>query len=108
MNHIKKNMTLKEIVNTYPETIEFFNSKGFKGLNNKTLLNTIGKITIQKALEAKKINVNTFLELLNDIIEQDRNSEDVNLDKKINDEDAISVMGLLPCPVKNPLLEGLQ
>lgn len=108
MNHIKKEMTLKEIVNTYPETIEFFNSKGFKGLDNKTLLNTIGKITIQKALEAKKINVDTFLELLNDIIEQDRNSEDVNLSKKINDEGAVSVMGLLPCPVKNPLLEGLK
>ncbi|WP_028854843.1 ABC transporter substrate-binding protein [Psychrilyobacter atlanticus] len=108
MNHIKKEMTLKEIVNTYPETVEFFNSKGFKGLDNKTLLNTIGKITIQKALEAKKINVDTFLELLNDIIEQDRNSEDVNLSKKINDEGAVSVMGLLPCPVKNPLLEGLK
>jgi len=108
MNHIKKEMTLKEIINTYPETIEFFNSKGFKGLDNKILLDTIGKITIQKALEAKKINVDTFLELLNDIIEQDRNSEDVNLDKKINDEDAVSVMGLLPCPVKNPLLEGLK
>lgn len=108
MNHIKKEMTLKEIVNTYPETIEFFNSKGFKGLDNKTLLNTIGKITIQKALEAKKINVDTFLELLDDIIEQDRNSEDVNLNKKINDEGAVSVMGLLPCPVKNPLLEGLK
>ena len=108
MNHIKKEMTLKEIVNTYPETVEFFNSKGFKGLDNKTLLNTIGKITIQKALETKKINVDTFLELLNDIIEQDRNSEDVNLSKKINDEGAVSVMGLLPCPVKNPLLEGLK
>ncbi|UUV19425.1 ABC transporter substrate-binding protein [Fusobacteria bacterium ZRK30] len=108
MNHIKKEMTLKEIVNTYPETVEFFNSKGFKGLDNKTLLNTIGKITIQKALEAKKINVDTFLELLNDIIEQDRNSEDVNLNKKIDDEGAVSVMGLLPCPVKNPLLEGLK
>jgi len=108
MNYIKKEMTLKEIVNTYPETIGFFNLKGFKGLNNKTLLNTIGKITIQKALEAKKINVDTFLELLDDIIEQDRNSEDVNLNKKINDEDAVSVMGLLPCPVKNPLLEGLK
>ncbi len=52
--------------------------------------------------------MDTFLELLNDIIEQDRNSEDVNLNKKINDEDAVSVMGLLPCPVKNPLLEGLK
>lgn len=108
MDYIKKEMTLKEIVNTYPETIEFFNSKGFKGLDNKNLLNTVGKITIQKALEAKKINVDTFLELLNDIIEQDRNSEDVNLSKKINDEGAVSVMGLLPCPVKNPLLEGLK
>ncbi len=55
MKYIKKEMTLKEIVNTYPETVEFFNSKGFKGLDNKTLLNTIGKITIQKALEAKKL-----------------------------------------------------
>jgi ABC-type Fe3+ transport system substrate-binding protein len=108
MNYIKKEMTLKEIVTAYPETIEFFNSKGFKGLDNKSLLNTIGKITIQKALETKKISVETFLELLNDIIEQNRNSEDVNLSENIQNEDAVSVMGLLPCPVKNPLLEGLK
>ena len=54
MNYIKKEMTLKEIVTTYSETIEFFHSKGFKGLDNENLLNTIGKITIQKALKAKK------------------------------------------------------
>ncbi|MCK5779773.1 MAG: ABC transporter substrate-binding protein [Psychrilyobacter sp.] len=108
MNYIKENMTLKEIVTTYPETMDFLNSKGFKGLDNKALINTIGKITIGKALETKKINVETFLELLNDIVEQDRNSEDVNLSKNIKDEGAVSVMGLLPCPVKNPLLEGLK
>jgi len=108
MNYIKKEMTLKEIVTTYPETIEFLSSKGFKGLDNQSLLNTIGKISLQKALETKKINVETFLELLNDIIEQNRNSEDVNLSENIVEEDAVSVMGLLPCPVKNPLLEGLK
>jgi ABC-type Fe3+ transport system substrate-binding protein len=108
MKYINKDMSLKEIVTNYPETVEFFISKGFKGLDNESLLNTIGKISLEKALETKKINIETFLTLINDIVSQKRDSEDVNLIEKINEDNGISVMGLLPCPVKNPLLEGLK
>lgn len=108
MNYVKKEMSLEEIVTTYPMTLDFFQSKGFKGLDNPTMLKTIGKISLEKALIAKKVNLDIFIQLLNEIIEQSLNSEDVNLNENLKTEDGISIMGLLPCPVKNPLLEGLQ
>ncbi len=107
MNYIKKEMTLKEIISTYPETLDFFISKGFKNLDNQSLLNTIGKISLQKSLESKKMNVDTFLELINNIIAQNKEFGEVGMSNTSN-ESNISVMGLLPCPVKNPLLEELK
>lgn len=108
MKYLDKNMTLTEIVEKYPETIDFFASKGFKGLEDDNIRKKVGMLKLGMALSMKKMNVESFLEMLEEIISQNRNSVDVNLNKNEKFEDGISVMGLLPCPVKNPLLEALQ
>lgn len=108
MKYLDRNMTLNEIVEKYPETIDFFGSKGFKGLDNEALRKKVGNLKLSMVLSMKKINVDSFIAMLEEIIEQNRDSADVNLNTNEKFEDGISVMGLLPCPVKNPLLEGLQ
>ncbi len=108
MKYLDKNMTLNEIVEKYPETIDFFASKGFKGLEDESIRKKVGMLKLGMALSMKKMNVESFLEMLEEIISQNRDSADVNLNKAEKFEDGISVMGLLPCPVKNPLLEALQ
>ena len=108
MKYLDKSMTLNEIVEKFPETIDFFTSKGFKGLDDEALRKKVGTLKLSMALSMKKINVDSFMGMLEDIIEQTRNSADVNLNTSEKFEEGISVMGLLPCPVKNPLLEGLQ
>lgn len=108
MKYLDKNMTLTEIVEKYPETINSFASKGFKGLEDDNIRKKVGMLKLGMALSMKKMNVESFLEMLEEIISQNRNSVDVNLNKNEKFEDGISVMGLLPCPVKNPLLEALQ
>lgn len=108
MKYLDKNMTLNEIVEKYPETIDFFASKGFKGLEDEGIRKKVGMLKLGMALSMKKMNVESFLEMLEEIISQNRDSVDVNLNKAEKFEDGISVMGLLPCPVKNPLLEALQ
>ncbi len=108
MKYLDRNMTLNEIVEKYPETIDFFASKGFKGLEDESIRKKVGTLKLGMALSMKKMNVESFLEMLEEIISQNRDSADVNLNKAEKFEDGISVMGLLPCPVKNPLLEALQ
>jgi len=108
MKYLDKNMTINEIVEKYPETIDFFTSKGFKGLEDENLRKKVGMLKLGMALSMKKMNVESFIGMLEEIISQNRNSADVNLNTNEKFEDGISVMGLLPCPVKNPLLEALQ
>lgn len=108
MKYINENMTILEICEKYPESIEFLESQGFKNLKTESVKNLLGKLSLKNALISKKINTETFLEMLNEYILQNRESEDItikNLDIK-NEE--ISVMGLLPCPIRIPLLEGFN
>lgn len=111
MKYINENMTILEICNNYPETIEFLTSKGFKNLDNQTVRNTIGKVTLKNALALKKINAETFVEILNEFISQNRDSADITMNKKETkekSENEITMTGLLPCPIRIPMLEGMK
>ncbi len=111
MKYINENMTILEICNNYPETIEFLTSKGFKNLDNETVRNTIGKVTLKNALSLKKINAETFVEILNEFISQNRDSADITMNKKETkekSENEITMTGLLPCPIRIPMLEGMK
>lgn len=111
MKYINENMTILEICNNYPETIEFLTSKGFKNLDNETVRNTIGKVTLKNALALKKINAETFVEILNEFISQNRDSADITMNKKETkekSENEITMTGLLPCPIRIPMLEGMK
>ena len=49
--------TLFDIMDRYPEALDFFISNGFEQLKNKQMLNIMGKtIKLEMALKAKKIN----------------------------------------------------
>jgi len=105
---INENMTIDEIVTLYPETLDFFESQGFKGLDKEETRAMLGKVSLKMALTMKKINVDTFLENINNIVEINRDSEDVTLNENIKKEDGLNIMGLLPCPVRVPLLEAVK
>lgn len=96
---IKKNMNLNEIIIKYPETIEILKNNGFKGLDNQVVLEKLKEITLEEALKLKKINIDSFLILL---------EESIGEDKVLEDKNTITLTGLLPCPVRTPLLEKFQ
>lgn len=108
MQYINENMTILEICEKFPETIEFFKSKGFKNLDNNLILKTVGKITLKNALSMKKINVETFVNILNELINQNKNSVDITMNENKKEENEITMMGLLPCPIRIPLLEAMK
>jgi len=102
---------LHTICSKYPETIAIFVSKGFKQLADDTKRELFGKsITLEMALKLKKINLEVFSNLLFDTIVQARNQEDSSLNTQSEEKssDSIKIQGLLPCPVRIPLVEGID
>ncbi|GKX31194.1 hypothetical protein SH1V18_36740 [Vallitalea longa] len=101
--------SLYDITELYKETIDLFVSIGFENMVNENQRKTFGKtITLETALKLKKINIDVFTKNLMDVIEHNRigNSEENNYMQK---EDAdIKIEGVLPCPVRIPLMEAFN
>ena len=108
MAYINENMKLNEILEKFPETSSFFASKGFKGLDKAESRKVAGNISLKMALTAKKINSKTFINALEEFIDTTRNSSDVTLAQDVKQDGAINATGLLPCPVRIPLLEAFK
>ena len=100
-----ENEKIIDILNKYPETIEFFINKGFDKLKNEKDKETLGKLSLNLILKSKGISVEGFSQMLDDFIELSRNSADITLNEKTKRTKGVKVVGLLPCPVRVPLLE---
>lgn len=105
---VNKDMSLYDLISTYPETKDVLKNNGINGLDNKEILEKLKEITIEKAMELKKINVDTFMELLEESIKIKRDVSDITMEDRKVKKDGLSLTGLLPCPVRLPLLEKLK
>jgi ABC-type Fe3+ transport system substrate-binding protein len=109
--YFKENDTLLSIAEKYPETIDVFVSQGFDHMGDETKRQKFGSaITLKTALSLKRINFTTFTDLLSDRIDQTRNQVDsaLNTAEKVKGEGDLQVEGLLPCPVRIPLVEKIE
>jgi len=102
--------SLFTITNNYPETIDIFVSKGFPQMGDKEQREKFGKIvTYEQAIKLKKMDLNTFTELLLSTIKTKRETVDVTYKEKNDMTDKkIKIQGLLPCPIRIPLLEKFE
>lgn len=99
-----------DITEKYPETLDIFVSNGFEQLKNESMRKMMGKtISLEMACLTKRINLELFEQKLVESIEQNRIFVDESLasPKKFEDGE-IRIDGVLPCPVRIPLLEGLN
>ncbi|WP_300343619.1 ABC transporter substrate-binding protein [Fusobacterium sp.] len=108
MKYIDENMSVLEICKKYPESIDFFELKGFKKLKDENILKIMGNLTLKSVLLTKKIDAKIFVEFLNEYIDNSRKNVDITMVEKEITSQEISVMGLLPCPIRIPLLEGFN
>lgn len=106
--YFKETDKIIDIINKYPETLEFFISKGFEQFESKVALNMGGKLSLSLALKSKGISLDGFCQLLDEYIELGRDSADITMNKRNKTEEGINILGLLPCPVANPILEKLK
>lgn len=108
MTKINLNETLYNLIEKYEDTKILLEANGFQITDE--LLNGVGKtLTLDIALSSRKINKEVFVSQLENAI--NNSIEDVDATLKTNTvktEADITVQGVLPCPVRVPLLEGFE
>lgn len=100
---ITKTQNIQEILSRYPDLKDTFEVNGFKGLDNEMILKQLSKLTLEQVLQNKGIGVDVFVSMLNDQVSEEQ--IDVTLQKATSNDGNIDIIGLLPCPVRIPLLE---
>ncbi len=106
---INGNMTVLELSQKHPEAFSLFISKGFDNFKQATVLNTAGKfLKLETAIKQKNYDIETFINSLNEIDSNNDAKVDITLRDKQTEGGDITVKGLLPCPVRLPLLEAID
>ncbi len=100
--------TLFDIAESHPETIPVFTSNGFPQMADKAKRETFAKtISLSSALLLKQMDLEAYLRLLEEAVNSHNDSADITLGQteSESDEKNLKVVGLLPCPVRLPLME---
>ena len=97
---IDQDATLYDITEKNPETIPVFSSNGFPHMADPVQRSSIGStITLKTALLLKQINTEAFIRLLDEAIRR------AGENREVTREGALNIVGLLPYPVRLPLME---
>lgn len=100
---IKADMTVLDIINSYPSLLDVFVANGFPNFAERKNLETAGKfLKLSTALKTKGYDIETYIRLLEDKLKTDENYKTFTKKEKNSD---IKIVGLLPCPVRIPLQE---
>lgn len=102
---ITKNTVIKDIIDYDKSIVDIFNNHGFRGLDNPHVLKQIGQNTLEELLHSKGKSVDVFIELLEEAMTP--TNIDVTLQGSTNTGE-YRILGLLPCPVRIPLLESFN
>jgi ABC-type Fe3+ transport system substrate-binding protein len=109
IQQIHKDMTVKELLVLHPETLEVLVANGFDNLKDpKVLAGVGGFLKLERAAQTKSYNLDNFLGLLQQKVEEQHQQVDVTMKQTLKEESEITISGLLPCPVRLPLLEGFS
>ena len=97
--------TLFQITENYTEALDLLVSLGFDNLKDEDKRRSLGKIiTIGDSLKSKGISLNAFREQLEERISLSDHTEKADSDGS----EIIHMAGILPCPVRIPLLETFE
>ncbi|SMB81212.1 ABC-type Fe3+ transport system, substrate-binding protein [Desulfonispora thiosulfatigenes DSM 11270] len=102
--------SLFDITQKHPEVIDLFVSIGFENMKDPVQRELVGKsISLEIALKLKKINLEVFTDRLVEAIEQKKDASNMNIGKSEENTKAdINIQGVLPCPVRIPLMESFS
>lgn len=106
---IHKDMSVKELLELYPETLDVLVANGFENLKDpKVLAGVGGFLKLERAAQTKQYDLDNFLGLLQQKVDEQQHQVDVTMKTTQQENSDIRISGLLPCPVRLPLLEGFN
>ncbi len=101
MKYFETSDSLYNITEKYPETRKVFLENGFPQLADEEKRKTFGSaLQLDIALSLQQIDEKMFVDMLHAAIENSENGKGTRADLRLK--------GLLPCPVRLPLQEGLD
>lgn len=105
---ITEKSLVKDILDTYPETLDVFIVNGFKFNSSKDLIDAIGKrIMLKTVLTIKDINIDLFIRDLNERIAK-AEEERKYLLEDFNYGDKLDLYGNTICPLRFTLKDKLE
>ena len=106
---LDKTMTIQQVTQAWPCTLDVLVANGFDNLKDASVRAAVGRVlTLERAAGMKGYAVETFMGLLQQRIDEVAQQADVTMKQTERATSDISVAGLLPCPVRIPLLEGFD
>ncbi len=106
---LNKDMTIKDVLNNWPETLDVFIANGFDNFRDDKQRNAVAPyLKLERAAQMKNYDLDNFLTLLRDQIALSSHQADITMKKTDHHDGDIRVAGLLPCPVRLPLLESFD
>lgn len=106
---LNKDMTVKAVLDRWPETLDVFIANGFENFKNKQQREAVGTyLKLERAAQTKNYDLDNFLGLLQEKIDEKQNQADVTMKTTQKSDSDVNICGLLPCPVRLPLLEGFD
>jgi ABC-type Fe3+ transport system substrate-binding protein len=103
---IKKEMTIGEIIKKYPSSVNILKSKNINGFEDNSKSALLNKLTLEMVAKTKKINPELLVEALN--FSFDGYDADITAENREYKAGGTDIAGLLPCPVRLPLLEAFK
>lgn len=116
MSTIQPSMTVFEVTEQHPATIEIFVEHGFPKLRDAALRRAQGRaLTVEAAAKLRKLDLEALLGKLRAAARAEAAGQgdvtlgaDAGAELRLLPEGDLRVSGLLPCPVRLPILEALQ
>lgn len=110
---IEPEMTIFEVTERYPQTIQVFVDAGFPKVQDPDKRRVMGKsLTIQSAAKLRKLDQHELINRLTEAVQTDATQQDVTLaessEMTLLPQGDLRLSGLLPCPVRIPILEAVQ
>jgi ABC-type Fe3+ transport system substrate-binding protein len=101
--------TILEIVTRYPDTLSIFINNGFAAFADEEALKELGAVLkLKTALRTKKIDIESFVRLLKDQIEDIASQNSLLSSVVVNKPGNFNFVAQLPCGLKVPLERELQ
>lgn len=104
------NKTMYELLADDRDLLNFFILNGFEQLKNPMMLEVAGKkLTLEMACKARGVDKEAFIKKYEAWLEGMESGEDSSLQRKHEAKNAdITIRGILPCPLRVPMLESFE